>query len=578
MEVALRMKHLSRIALLFVFVWMTGCATYGANFQATIESLEQGDYQTSEEKIKKAFKPDGKDALLYRLELAVVKHLAGEFEESNALLEEANALAEDLETARLSEGIKVYLSNPRSGSYAGTDFEKVFINYYKALNYFALAQNAETRADRLDALEGARIESRRLITRMNELNERKGNYAAEDEEASTFKKVLQIFAKFQGELIDLDELQYRDDAMAHYMTGISFEMNGEYDEARISYEKAAQSYERGYAKQYRLGDAIIEQAWFDTIRMMRIAGGYGQRVQTLSQQKLSATKRAELKKWNKNSAQVIVLEDKGLIPHREEMSLYLSVNPANKTLDLRPWFSTKGGDSEAALEWFYILYADKDWRDTLGTFMLGSDFAQSQSDLVKTVGLGPLWDTFESLGLMSAIAEGLRVTVPYYSHYPILGSSTVVVGGEHYPLLESSNLALIAGYEQVVSAGGDIVTALARSAFKTVMADQLKHAGGVGGLLSSVGKLAAAATEAAETRNWLLLPQEIRVQRILLQPGEHHLALESQMPEGLKRSEHTVNLKAGETALWRVRTLPNGSGNLALTQAQVAESLEQAAE
>src|SRR5690606_18829172 len=112
-----------------------------------------------------------------------------------------------------------------------------------------------------------------LIIRLNDLNSRKGTYAEQnDKDQQTFTKLLKIFEKLQGNLVDMDKLQYRDDAMAHYLTGISFEMNGEYDDARISYQKAAKSYEDGFSKQFRLDSEMTAQAWFDTIRMMQKAG------------------------------------------------------------------------------------------------------------------------------------------------------------------------------------------------------------------------------------------------------------------------------------------------------------------
>ena len=557
------MNITTRALIVWALLSVAGCTTYGASMQAGIEHLQQADYTAAEAKISAAVSPEGSDALLYYLEIAIVKHLAGEFSVSNSLLEQAYIIAEELETESLSQGLKVLLSNPRNGPYGGADFEKVFINYYKALNYYALARNAQTSNERLDALEGARIESRRLITRLNEINDRLGKFisaAEKEEDSSAFKSMLSLFNAFRGELIDLEELQYRDDAMAHYMIGLTFEMNAEYDDARLSYRKAAEAYENGFAKQYRLGNEIVEQAWFDTIRMMRRAGGYGQEWQVLAQKKLSSKKQKELHAWTKNSAQIVIVEEKGLIPHREEMSLMLQLSPSTQSLVLSPWFSSNTEEREAALQWFYLLYADKGWRDAMGTFMLGHNLTYGQEGLKKVVYLGPAWSVLEELGLLEAIQGGLRVPVSYYGQFPVLGESVVKVNGKTTPLIRSSDLALIAAYQQVVKSGGEIVVALGRSAFKTVAADQLKHAHPLAAVL---GKLAAGASEAAETRNWLLLPQEIRVQRLLLSPGEHHLTMTSNMPSGTQVNEHRVDLQAGDISLWHVRTMPNGQGSVA---------------
>merc|ERR1712000_657599 len=87
------------------------------------------------------------------------------------------------------------------------------------------------------------------------------------------------------------------------------------------------------------------------------------------------------------------------------------------------------------------------------------------------------------------------------------------------------------GQEQLVNAGEDIRAALARAAFKALTAQTATNAltgnsgngsSGDGGqaLLSFAGKLLMQLTDAAETRNWLLLPNEIRLRRVALEPGD----------------------------------------------------------
>ena len=362
------MSHFFRIAgLAICTVILSGCATYGAGLTGAIEDLQKGDYVASEAKLQKALKPTGGDRLLHYLELGVVKHLQGDFVASNALLETAGQIAEDMETTLMSDLLLTLMSNPRQGPYPGADFEKVFINYYKALNYFGLAQIAQTDADRQAALDGARIESRRLIIRLNDINSRKGNFKeAADEEQQTFTQLLKLFSALQGNLVDMDRIKYRDDAMAHYLTGITFEMNREYDDARISYQRAAEAYEKGFAKQYRLDDGVTEQAWFDTVRMMRLAGGYDAEWRRLANKKLSKARRAELNQWTRDKAQVIVVEHKGLAPHRKEMNLELSANPNLQALQLRPYFH---GNDQAQLAWFYVLYADKGILDAVSNYL-----------------------------------------------------------------------------------------------------------------------------------------------------------------------------------------------------------------
>ncbi|KZZ45186.1 MAG: hypothetical protein MK185_15035 [Saccharospirillaceae bacterium] len=538
--------------------FISGCATYGAGVNQAITQVQQGDLVGSEASFKKALKPVGNDALLYHMELGVIKHLQGDYASSNQLLNKAERIAEDLETTSITSSLAVMMSNPRQGPYGGADFEKMFINYYKAMNYFGLAQSATTRNERLDALDGARIESRRLIIRLNDLNSRKGTYAQQkDKDQQTFTQLLKIFEKLQGNLIDMDQLEYRDDAMAHYLTGISFEMNGEYDDARISYQKAAKSYEDGFVKQFRLDDDMTSQAWFDVVRMMRKMGDQND-ARRLAKRKLSKKQRAELDKWD-DTAQLIVVEDKGLAPHRKEMNLELSVNPTLQALEIRPYLFQ---NDNAQLAWFYVLYADKGILDAVANYLDATEVGFVFNSFTKTVTLGPLWDTAEDLGLIQAIGNSMRITIPYYDPIKKMGETELMVGDKSYNLIKSSNPAQMGLQEQIVNSGFDIQMALARSALKALTAAKVGDVGGqYGGLLATVGKLTAQLTDAAETRNWLLLPSDVRIRRLALEPGQHQLTLDSTLEYGLHhREQKNIDLKSGEIHLWQVRSLAPVAG------------------
>jgi len=544
---------LVRMALVLLSATLiSACASYGSGVQQALDQAKQGDLKASEASFKKALKPVGNDALLYHLELGIVKHLQGDYSGSNELLSQADRIAEQLETTSVTDTLAVMMSNPRQGPYGGAEFEKMFINYYKAMNYFGIAQNASSRNQRLDALDGARVESRRLIIRLNDLNSRKGTYAEQkDKDEQTFTQLLKIFEKLQGNLIDMDQLQYRDDAMAHYLTGISFEMNGEYDDARISYQKAATSYEQGFVKQFRLDKAMISQAWFDVVRMMRKLGDRND-AKRLAKRKLSQQQRAELQKWD-NSAQLIVLEDKGMAPQRREMNLELSANTTLQALEIRPYSVY---NNPAQLAWFYVLYADKGIFDAVTNYLDANEVGFIFSSFTKTVTLGPLWDSAVDLGLIQAIGSSMRITIPYYEPIAKMGPSDLLVGDDSYRLIKSSNPAQMGLQEQIVNSGFDIQMALARASLKALTAAKVGQAGGeFGGLLATVGKLTAQLTDAAETRNWLLLPSDVRIRRVALEPGVHQLTLDSTLEYGQhQRQQTTVTLESGDIHLWQVRS------------------------
>ncbi|MCY0964930.1 hypothetical protein [Parathalassolituus penaei] len=538
---------------MFLLVLFAGCATYGSGINKVLDDVNRGDLVSSENELKKALKPDGSDALLYYLELGAIQQMQGNYRDSNASFDQAEAIAEKLETVSVSAKVLEMMSNPRQGPYRGATHEKVLINYYKAINYLQLAASADSKQQRQELLEGARVESRRILVRLNDLESQIGSYEQlKDDEASLFGQLMNIYGTLMGNLFDMDELRYREDAMAYYLTGLSFEMNGELDDARISYEQAAHSYEDGFAKQFRLGSDITAQAWFDVVRVMRQSGNYENEWRALAEAKLTQEQRDQLASWD-GKAQLVVIEHKGNVPQLEELNLEIWANPALQAFQIQPYLTTFDLDAWA---WFYVLYADKGLFNIITGYLDGTRNNRWFTPFVHTELLGPGWQVVQSIGLDRAIGNSMRVTVPYYRFMPRQGDSTLITDGKTLPMIKASSPAQIALQEKLVSSTTDIRTALARASMKALTASEVGSKFDSSGLLALVGKLAAQLTEAAETRSWLLLPAEIRIRRVALEPGEHQLTLNSKLDMGKIASNSTqVSVQAGDIRLWEVRAL-----------------------
>jgi hypothetical protein len=557
------MKYINVSFLFFLFVsiaQLSGCATYGSGVEKALQAAKKGQYLEAEQSMATALTPTGVDRLLYHMELAVLKHLQGQYLESNQLLDVAEKIAEDLEITSVSNSLAAFMTNPRYGNYAGADFEKVFINYYKALNYMAISNGAATRNARLDAIESARIESRRLGIRLNTLNSDKGSYAEQkDIDDQIFSQVLDVFSLLRGNLIDHDSLEYRDDAMAHYLTGITYEANGEYDNARISYQKAATSYEQGYSEQFDLGSDMTSQAWFDTVRMMRLAGGYNNEWPGLASKKLSVLQRKQLVEYDDKS-QLVVIEHVGIVPQRKEMNVQLSADAGNRSLILRPYYSTLKSHREK-LAWFYLVYADKSLANLLVHYRNNDFFNFILNDFQKTIYLAGAWSAIAELGFIDAIGTGLRVTVPYYSpptNKP--GASFAKIVGKNYPMKLAASPANMGLNEQLLNANEDIRLALTRGVFKALTADKAAAlAGGeLSGFLAAVGKVASQLSDAAETRNWLMLPYEVRITRIPLDAGSYDIEMNSEVLKGkplVIQNQHVI-LQENDIQVVQVRSMP----------------------
>lgn len=547
------------LMLFFIGIAVSGCATYGQGVKKSLDFVKQGNYPLAEEELKKALKPDGDDRLLYYMELGSISRLGEKYSVSNENFETAEKIAEDLYTKRSKDVLSAMLLNPRQSPYSGNEYENVYLNYFKALNYMDMGLKGSLEAK--TCLENARVELRRMDYKLKSYEIEKGNYKeVEDKKKKTLVKLLDIFSKFQGNWLDKDWLQFREDAFARYLSGIIYEISGLYDDARISYSNAATLYEGGYVKQYDLDPQIIERAWFDTARMMIKSRSYRKSEwKSFASRKLSPEKVAELEKYSSSNGEIIVIEHLGLSPQRKELNLHLNVDLNTKSLYMYPVLTGQPSDKNDQRAWFFLLYADKGVLDIVNNYSSGGLSGTVKGLQRKTIGIGPIWSVAENIGLIGALGNGgVRVTVPYYS--PLkkeFGLSKMVVNGELRYLAKGEDIGQLALQNQLLNAGKDLNEALARATMKNLIAYQ---AGGqLGDLALLGGKLAAAMTSAAETRNWLMLPSQIRVNRIDVPPGDHSVEITTHDVSGqvISTIKENVNIKPGEVKVLFKRTIGN---------------------
>ncbi len=144
-----------------------------------------------------------KSRLLYLMDHGMVLHLAGEYTKSNAVLEEAHLLIEDLYTKRIRDDAASLLVNEARQPYEGEPYEHVMVNVIKGLNYALLQQWNE-----------ALVEARRIDHRLNVLSDK-------EEGKDT----------------------YQEDPFARYLVGLLYDIAGDINNAYVGYRKAEQIYQ-----------------------------------------------------------------------------------------------------------------------------------------------------------------------------------------------------------------------------------------------------------------------------------------------------------------------------------------------
>jgi len=551
-------NHYLLIALIVIF--LSGCGSTAirqAQIKQAIVEAQAKNLNGVALDVIKSLKQDSKNSLLYHLESGTLNYLAGNYETSQQYFDQANQIADKLQTISLSNQFLGLMSNPRMTNYRGSQFEKLYINYYRALNSLMLAMKANG-SRKKSFLEAAVVDARKINLILSK-NSTPSNQTTSN--ASQFQSLLNVFDVLMGNL-DTDKLAFKEDAYARYFEGILYELNGEYNDALISYRMAAKLYESGYTKQYAIDKQMIQQAWFDTARMMKLDGGWANELEDL-QKRLTISQQARLKNLQrfKPETEIIIIQHIGEIPKRKELNFLCMPNKHQRALRLRPVAFGTPSERQDQQAWFAMLYSGKSPFDLVMGYTTGGAIGVLESLMSKTFYLGPLWKLAEKNDLIQSIGFiGLRVAVPYYSPStePIKNTTILVNNSIEYPLIKVESLGQIALQEQLKNAGSDLRGALAREAIKSIMtnatAKAVDKSSPLGLFVHLAGQLTGMVLSGAETRQWRTLPYSIRITRIPVKHGKTKITLNTQFLDGSQQSiNHEFNLKSGEIGIWNPR-------------------------
>jgi len=194
----------------FLFFFLLACLTILSGCMGTLShysrieaSLRNGNPEQAD--LFLASQEDvygSKNRLLYLMDRGMTLHLAGHYAESTKFLEEADHLVESLYTRRLRNEAVSFLVNDTLRPFRGDPYEQVMVNVIKALNFAALGE-----------LNESLVEARKIDHRLNVLSD------------------------------EVEDIGYREDPFARYLTGMLYEATGDWNNAFIAYHKAYQGYE-----------------------------------------------------------------------------------------------------------------------------------------------------------------------------------------------------------------------------------------------------------------------------------------------------------------------------------------------
>ena len=202
-------RFLKLSAIFVSSMLLSACASYTDKTQEMRDAYTRGQWDEALAALKESGEMErSADRMLWRLEAGSIHDRKGDFSKSRSLFLEADGIGDELYTTSISKTAASFIVNDSSSDYEGEDYEKVAIHTIMAHQYI--------QQDRLDE---ARVEARKIGTKLNEINQR---YDAEHKN------------------------KYGEDAYGRYLSGIIYEAKQEWDNAIIEYWKAIELYEKDF--------------------------------------------------------------------------------------------------------------------------------------------------------------------------------------------------------------------------------------------------------------------------------------------------------------------------------------------
>ncbi len=199
---------------------LPGCAslrTDKAQYAGTDKMLARADYSAAIRQIEtvKQTAYAHKDRVIYYLDIGMLHHWNGNYAKSNEMLEKAERGIEENFTKSLTRSASSLIMNDNVLAYAGEDYEDIYLNAFKALNYLALGQN-----------DAAFVEVRRINNKLVQL-------------ASKYDKVAHKMnqAEEAHETFVPGKSYFQESALGRYLSMMLYRADYKWDDVRIDLEK-----------------------------------------------------------------------------------------------------------------------------------------------------------------------------------------------------------------------------------------------------------------------------------------------------------------------------------------------------
>jgi len=262
-------------------VLLAGCTPPVDRYLLIDASLRAHDPKGADAVVQQAENDYGaKSLVLYGMDRGMTLQLAGDYQQSNVVLEQAEEEIDRLYTRRIRTEALAFMTNDTALPYEGDPYEQVLINVLKALNYALMGQWQE-----------ALVEARRIDHRLNVLSDR-----VQEKNA------------------------YRDDGFARYLSGILYESTGDVNNAFIAYRKAYETFDATHAWSYTPVPSQLREDLLRTAEALHFTQELDQYRSVFPDTRWESSQALE------QLAQVVVISYNGRAPRKEDQLIDLPIS------------------------------------------------------------------------------------------------------------------------------------------------------------------------------------------------------------------------------------------------------------
>jgi hypothetical protein len=432
----------------------------------------------------------------------------GRFEESNASLQRAEALATARYTKSLVQDVASFIVSDNVVDYSASALERSMIHYYGMFNYLALGDP-----------EGALVEARKV----NALLRRYAN--------------------------DNPGRSFINDAAVQYLAGMLQWGQYEENDAIVSLRRSLVGYQ-DYEAHY--GVHTPEPVAVDVARIASAVGLDDVAEQTRARYLAGREGYAEGRaRAVADSGDVVLVIENGFIAHKRQQKLFVPVLRSERDAVLEGDAASAVGAALTVLIRTVIVMNDlnRDGQSYLQAHEDGVTFVSGALSAVGVELITMAWPVYE---LDSRRATGIRV----------LDSS----GGSVTPvLIEDLSAIAVRDFEERKTSM--LLRMIARALLKEAAIIQSERAGtqaggALGGFAARVAaRTVANATEQADTRSWSGLPAELLLARVRLPAGPNDIEISYQGLTGPETRTVHLEVEPGSVALQTVAVVGRDKGD-----------------